>query len=128
MPLTHSVWNEETLEDFLNASFIDRNSISPLVKSDFKQTDPMVREFLGKSIQEGKINNEIEILQMSDIPVCIVTGEQDELINPEYLKSVQITKWKNKLITIPNAGHYPHIENPDVFNNTIVEFAADCFA
>ena len=88
----------------------------------------MVREFLGKSIQEGKINNEIEILQMSDIPVCIVTGEQDELINPEYLKSVQITKWKNKLITIPNAGHYPHIENPDVFNNTIVEFAADCFA
>ena len=120
--------NDDTLEDFFNASFYDRNSIPPSLKIDFKQTDPMVREFLGKSIQEGKINNEIGILQMSNIPVCIVTGEQDGFINPEYLKNAEINKWKNEVIAIPDAAHYPQIENPDRFNSTIVEFAADCFA
>jgi pimeloyl-ACP methyl ester carboxylesterase len=63
-------------------------------------------------------------LHRVDIPTHIVWGEQDGIVTSQYGEG-----WKSHIPgatmeTIPNAGHYPHWEQPDQFAASVSAFAA----
>jgi pimeloyl-ACP methyl ester carboxylesterase len=55
-------------------------------------------------------------------PTLIVWGEQDGLIPPVYGPLFQKSISGSKLVTIPNAGHVPMVEQPDAFVKAVSDF------
>jgi pimeloyl-ACP methyl ester carboxylesterase len=63
-------------------------------------------------------------LHRVDIPTHIIWGEQDGIVSTTYGEG-----WKARIPgammeTIPDAGHYPHWEQPDRFAAVVAAFAA----
>ena len=57
-------------------------------------------------------------------PTLIVWGEKDGLIPPIYGLLFQKSIRTAKLVTIPNAGHVPMVEQPDAFVQAVTAFLA----
>jgi pimeloyl-ACP methyl ester carboxylesterase len=55
-------------------------------------------------------------------PVRIVSGELDRRTPPESnAKRIAAAAPNARLQTVPNCGHLPHLEHPDVFNAAVLE-------
>ncbi|MBP7687388.1 MAG: alpha/beta hydrolase [Thermoflexales bacterium] len=55
-------------------------------------------------------------------PTLIIWGEHDTWINPANGPRLQQAIADSKLIVIPQAGHVPHEEQPEEFNQLVIEF------
>lgn len=49
------------------------------------------------------------------IPVLVITGDSDKIVDPSDSTEVSGQVPRAKLIVLPNLGHLPHEENPDSF-------------
>jgi pimeloyl-ACP methyl ester carboxylesterase len=96
-------------------------------KDVFKQTDPAMRAYLGKSSGQPPAIDRIENLISAKIPVAVVYGRQEAIVQPDYLNNTALPKWKNKIFKINNAGHCIELDQPEALAGLIHEFAADCF-
>lgn len=87
-----------------------------------RMTDPLSRIGLGSSLVAGEYSDEAKILAETEVPVCVIHGEQDQLINGAAFEGLNIpTLWMNRVHRI-DAGHYPHIEKADEFNRILQRF------
>lgn len=89
---------------------------------DYRKTDPNFRMELGKIIMNGHWSDELENIRRWKVPVCIVYGTDDPLANPEYLKDYE-PLWRKKVHFIENAGHLIPADQPNQFNQLLIEFA-----
>jgi pimeloyl-ACP methyl ester carboxylesterase len=88
-----------------------------------KKTDGKFREDFALSLMNEEINDEIDILDAFNGKIVIAVGENDALVNIQYLKSLKINNlWLNMIFVIKNSGHAPHIENPDELNKLLALF------
>ncbi|MGK7396164.1 MAG: alpha/beta fold hydrolase [Candidatus Cyclobacteriaceae bacterium M3_2C_046] len=103
--------------------FSDSGKIDQLIPL-IRNTDGRFREVLGTEIARGKLKDEVAIIENLNIPVAIFQGVHEPLINKTYLESLSIKKlWRNEIREIPAAGHSVQLENPEVFNHNMAEFA-----
>ncbi len=98
----------------------------PLLKNSILTCDPLVRPYIGRSIATDVNNDESEILRNAEFPVAIFHGENDPLVNRDYIKKLTLPLWQNQIQTIEDAGHSAFLENPDRFNLLLSEFMEDC--
>ncbi len=83
----------------------------------------LVRPSIAASIANGVFKDEIEILKKSTFPVAIFHGENDTVINREYIDALEIPAlWKKKIQLIDGAGHCPQMEQAVKFDSLLVEF------
>lgn len=87
-----------------------------------QKSDPEFRATVGAGLMSGKNSDEIELLIHANIPVAILHGTEDSVVNPKYLEQIKIEKWSNKVHTIDNAGHLPFFENAEGFNLILGRF------
>ncbi len=57
-----------------------------------------------------------------DVPVLIIHGEQDQIIPLAEAQEMVEAIPDAELLVIENAGHLPNLEQPDVFNEAVIEF------
>lgn len=57
------------------------------------------------------------------IPTLVLWGASDGIVKPEYGRAYAAEIPGARFQLVPEAGHYPHIEQPDVFVRSITEFA-----
>lgn len=89
-------------------------------------TDDSIRGKLMESIQNGELKDEVKILNSINIPVAIILGSHDSLINAAYLENLEIHNlWKNKCHFIKNAQHNPQLEQPELFSELLSLFAKE---
>ncbi len=62
-------------------------------------------------------------LHRIDIPTLLVWGEQDRFVSPEYAQRYAEAIPNSELHVVSEAGHYPHIERPEVVIERIGQFA-----
>lgn len=118
----------------INEAFLDMRLMpSLLVKEgveipqffidDFNNTDPNARKFLMRNTAKNNLKDEIDIVSNLKIPLAIIHGAHDKLINLDYIKKIQMPSlWKNEVQIIKDAGHSPQWETPDEFNSILEEF------
>ena len=63
-----------------------------------------------------------DMLQRIDVPAQIIRGDQDEIIVREEMDLLARSIRGAKYDVIPNVGHMPSLEAPDVFNQLLVGF------
>ena len=62
-------------------------------------------------------------LRRIDIPTLVMWGESDGIVTPDYGRAYAAEIPGARFALVKEAGHYPHIEQPETFARNIVEFA-----
>ncbi len=117
----------EDVQDMAAASVCPGSQAPPDVVEQIKASDGRGRELLGASIAAGNYTDEIAVVAGLAVPVAVIHGEQDQLVNGDYFKSLRMpTLWRSEVQVIADAGHAPHWEQPEQFNRLLSEFAESC--
>jgi len=61
-------------------------------------------------------------LHRIDIPTLLLWGEQDGIVRPSYGEAWRAAIPGAQMVVIPNAGHFPHWEQPQGFADRIARF------
>ena len=105
-------WDEDDLRVFLE---------------DFQMVQKPFRSALAQSIGNKDYNDEVALLRQKNVPLLVVFGEDEQVIENNYLDDVQLPLWGGKIVKIPGASHLVHIDQPEAFNKLLKDFAEDCF-
>ena len=93
---------------------------------DIAATDGAARANLGMSIAPGGYLDEIEVVKNLSQPLMVLHGEKEQLVNLDYIQKLEMpTLWNGKVRVIPDAGHAPHYETPNQFNELLDAFIED---
>jgi 2-hydroxy-6-oxonona-2,4-dienedioate hydrolase len=102
--------NSGTVDEFTVSDFVKRMSI-PNAKLAF------ISSALG--IKNSKID---ESLQKIMVPTLLVWGKEDRVIPIEHAKQFVASIRNCKFLELNDCGHLPHVEKPDIFSESILEF------
>ncbi|OQY02350.1 MAG: hypothetical protein B6I20_06890 [Bacteroidetes bacterium 4572_117] len=109
--------------DILAKSMLKDVKFTEQVKDEIKKSDPAFRDAWLPNSQTIIPKDEIEIVRNTNIPMAVVHGNNDELVNFDYLKKLPFkTLWENKIFVIPEAGHLPFLEQPEIYNRYLLDF------
>lgn len=115
--------NEVEAKTFVSGCVLGEKS-SEMVES-VLNTDPKARGYLAESIGALKFKDETEIVKCLNIPIAILQGEHEAIVNGDYFNRLNIPKlWKEKILVITNCGHSPHYEQPEAVNEHICKFVS----
>jgi pimeloyl-ACP methyl ester carboxylesterase len=60
-----------------------------------------------------------------NVPTLVVWGDSDQIVTPNYGKAFVDGIPRAKFAAIPNAGHYPYLEQPEAFARTVLPFLTE---
>ena len=63
-------------------------------------------------------------LRLVDVPTLVIWGEQDGVTRPEYGEAYARTIPGAQFVTVPDAAHHPHVEQPQQTLDLIARFQA----
>jgi pimeloyl-ACP methyl ester carboxylesterase len=99
--------------------------IPSFVTADFRNTDGAARGYLGASAQQGRFADEVEIVRNLKIPLAIVHGAEEQIVDLAYLQRLAApTLWRNEVQVIAGAGHAPQWEQAEAFDRILDAFAS----
>ncbi len=62
-------------------------------------------------------------------PICILHGKEDAFVSEGYLATLTAEHfWTQSVVMLPDVGHAPFLEAPNVFNDTVEAFAKTVFS
>ncbi len=94
--------------------------------ADILRTDGAARAGLFASIGEGRFADELAIVAALPVPLAILHGEHEALINLAYLQQLKIPSlWRGRIQLVPGAAHAIHRETPAAFTGLLTQFIAD---
>jgi pimeloyl-ACP methyl ester carboxylesterase len=108
---------------FFRPGFAD---IPPFFLDDVLRTDGRARSNLGASIQLGEGRDECKVVRDLKVPLAVLHGGEEQLVNRRYLESVTMpTLWRGAVQIIPEAGHTPQCETAETFDALIEAFVKE---
>lgn len=114
---------QEEKEKWSHSCFVHKSNIPNFFLADLTSTDPKFRSAVGGILVSPDFRDEAAALSDLSIPVAVIHGQQDQLINLDYLNNVHTpTLWQKSVQVIPEAGHIPQWEQPQAFNELLVRF------
>jgi pimeloyl-ACP methyl ester carboxylesterase len=106
---------------------ITRTENLNLIIDDYFQTDSRFKPALLQAAADGKLSDEMDILENLNSPVCIIFGSADKLVNIDYLNGAKLSLWNGSLNLIEGEGHFVHLDNPKEVNALLSGYARDVF-
>ncbi|MBF0423772.1 MAG: alpha/beta hydrolase [Magnetococcales bacterium] len=98
--------------------------VPPFFMADLQRADPRARKELEQAVISGGLANEVNMLKRIQKPVAIVAGTEEKVVGLDYLTPLcdSLDLWGGGLLRIDGAGHWPHWEQPDLFNPLLARF------
>lgn len=114
---------EET-ETFLFANY--GPSFDPALRDALVRTDGRARAVMFQALLTGNISDQKAIVETSDVPVAVVNGADDPLVNVEYVGGLAYRNlWDNHCYVLRGAGHASFLHAPEAFNAVLERFVND---
>ena len=131
IPALNTFMTEQSSEKAVNeaseATVFNKNLV-PQVTRYFKEADPAVRGALVKTLENGDFSNQASIFKFLKVPKFIIIGDHDLSINPDYLKNIaEHAVPPCKIINFEKCGHYPSLDRPTLFVNSLKNIAHKVF-
>jgi pimeloyl-ACP methyl ester carboxylesterase len=105
------------LAAFFRPGFAD---VPPFYLKDALRTDGRARSGLAATLPPGLYRDEVAIVRDLKVPLAVLHGEEEQLVNARYFASVPMpTLWRGAVQMIPGAGHTPQWETPEAFDALI---------
>lgn len=105
--------------------------VSPKTAASDPELMEIVHEMMMRTSVEGTIGalmamrdrpDSTPSLADIDVPTLIIHGEDDQIVPPAEAKAMADAIKNAKLIMLPDAGHLPNLEQPDEFNDAVIDF------
>lgn len=64
----------------------------------------------------------VEFIKTIDKPTLLIFGENDKVTDLEAAKTLNANISSSELVVIPVVGHYSNLEQPQAFNDAIIDF------
>lgn len=78
---------------------------------------------LSRSVRKAGFAKSVkDLLPDITIPTLLIWGLQDKMIPPNQARAIASLNSQIKLIELPNLGHCPHDEDPDLFNSLLLDW------
>jgi len=125
--LFHKGQLSEAEVSLLAQQFISKDDVAEIMFVDnIKNTDPNFRTHMYQSFKTDQ-TNDFNILKALKIPITLLNGDKDRMVNRDYLESHKIEDllWRQKVQYISEAGNSPMWEKHKVFNYFIEQFVND---
>jgi 3-oxoadipate enol-lactonase len=105
--------------------------LSPANFADDKELVEFARQMMEGASLEGVVGalaamrdrpDSTPTLPTIDVPVLIIHGADDQLIPVSEAEAMAKAVPDGRLLIIPHAGHLPNLEQPDAFNDAVIDF------
>ncbi|MES1216061.1 MAG: alpha/beta hydrolase [Bacteroidota bacterium] len=120
---------EEELKQYWSlagASSVDINKYKAFAE-DYSLVKDKFRSRMFASVVEGKISDQVGLLERSGIPSLVIFGYDELVCDKDYLDNSAINLWNNKVFKLPDAGHLVPLDKQQELNILIDDFAKDVF-
>lgn len=88
------------------------------------QTAAPVAGIIGDLMAMAERPDSVDLLASITLPTLVIVGEDDVLTTPADAQRITNGIPGAKLVVIPGAGHLSNMDQPDLFNRAVGEFAA----
>jgi pimeloyl-ACP methyl ester carboxylesterase len=100
-----------------------RRQLAPQLLRNIRRTDGNARRYMLANALQGVGIDERSLVEQSQKPLCVVHGRKEPFVRLQYLSSLNYRAlWNNRIHVVPGAGHAPHWECPQVFNEILIDF------
>lgn len=90
------------------------------------RADGRMRPETSKSLLNGGIADQKQLVAKSAVPLAQVNGAEDPILRAKYLKTLAYANlWEGRSHTISGAGHAPFLSHPNRFNMHLNSFASE---
>lgn len=119
--------SEADIQDWARSAFAPGYAPIPdFLVEDFRRTDGNARACLGAAAQSGGLTDEVEIVRNLKIPLAIVHGRAEQLIDLSYLQRLPAPSlWRGEVQIVDGAGHALQWEQAETFNKLLDAFASE---
>ncbi|MBN8930767.1 MAG: alpha/beta hydrolase [Rhizobium pusense] len=88
-----------------------------------QRTDGRARQFMVEAVLAGTQLDQRELVATSEVPLAIVNGADDPVINLDYIDSLKYRNlWTKRPLRLAGAGHGPHWQQHYIFNEMLQSF------
>ncbi|WP_319518579.1 alpha/beta hydrolase [uncultured Martelella sp.] len=88
-----------------------------------RRTDGRARQYMMEDTQAGNPSDQRKLAETTAIPLLIVNGADDPVVNLDYIDSLSYRNiWTGKPIRLAGTGHAAHREETQTFNRLLAEF------
>lgn len=94
---------------------------------DFNAVKKPFRSMVLKTAVEGKLSNEIENVIRYNVSLLLVFGNEDKIVNTEYLNTASLPLWNNAINKLDGAGHFVMLDQPEAFNDLLTDYCKQIF-
>lgn len=94
-----------------------------------RRCDPRVRPAVAASLRRGTGHDQRRVVETTDLPIAMVNGIDEPFARLSYVAELRYRHlWGDVCHIVPDAGHAPFRDQPEVFNTLLARFAADVVA
>ncbi|WLD96319.1 alpha/beta hydrolase [Agrobacterium leguminum] len=88
-----------------------------------RRTDGRARQYMVEAVLAGTQIDQREFVTMSAVPLAIINGTDDPVINLDYIDSLRYGNlWTDRPLRLAGAGHGPHWQQQHIFNEMLQSF------
>ena len=102
---------------------------SPALRNALRRTDGRARGMLFETVFDGRTSDQQASAEKAGVPIAIVNGADDPIVNVEYIGSLTYaTLWEKHCFALRGEGHSPFLTSPQIFNPILERFLRDMAA
>lgn len=118
---------EFTTEDFDAFAKLTLGPLGdPVLIRAMHRADGAARRVMFESLISGRVSDQRELAENASVPVAIVNGADDPLVNLDYIGGLQYRSlWDRHCFVLRGLAHVPFREAPEIFNPILGRFLAD---
>lgn len=90
---------------------------------DYYRTQPFFRSFFFESLTAGVYADEVGALRQTGLPIGIVFGADEKVVNPDYLDNAFDNLWGYQIFKIQGASHLVNVDQSVAFSQLLAAYA-----
>ena len=119
-------FTEDEAARFARSFFGAGTEVPDFVLEDCLRTDGRARTQLFAGLQQGRYADEAAFVRESRMPLAVMVGAEDDIVNADYIRGLEIGNlWRGEILSPEGVGHGPFWEDPDAFGDTLSAFVAE---
>ena len=116
-------FSDAEIEDYARST---AGKPAPFLAAAVRRTDGRARRLMIEAAAAGRGADQRHVVMTNAAPIAVITGADEPFVSNGYLTTFPYHNlWDRRVFLIPDTGHAPFWERPELFNPLLERFLAD---